>query len=101
MAEESLEELLPVEQYLDDPDVLPANNTARWFVIHRMRTLVERREFPSCHHSKINEFLIRIPSEMRMALLIDLVEPWGELGAAEAMFQSLQQVTGLTVATCG
>lgn len=95
MAEESLEELLPIEQYLEDPNKLPQQHTARWFVIHRIRTLVERGQFPQVTTRQLNEFLLAIPREMRMALLIDLVKPWSELGASEAMFASLRQVTGL------
>ncbi len=99
MAEESLDDLLPIEQYLIDPTKLPASATARWFVIHRLRTVVQRGELLKLRGEQINEFLLAVPSEMRMALLIDLVEPWSELGAADAMLRSLHQVTGLAHAS--
>ena len=43
----------------------------------------------------INIFLKQLPEEFRFALLVDLVETWGRLGAEESMFETLKQVTGL------
>ena len=44
---------------------------------------------------QINRFLMGLPQEHRFALLVDLVETWGALGANEALFASLKEVTGL------
>jgi hypothetical protein len=43
----------------------------------------------------VNRFLLALPQEHRFALLVDLVEEWGWLGADEALFVSLREVTGL------
>ena len=44
---------------------------------------------------QVNRFLMKLPQEHRFALLVDLVEIWGALGADEALFASLKEVTGL------
>lgn len=95
MAEEGLADLLPIEDYFDDPAKLPEADTARWFVISRIRSLIVRNELPATTPEKINSFLNALPSEFRFALLIDLVPQWGELGASPAMFEALREVTGL------
>jgi hypothetical protein len=95
MAEESLAELLPIEAYFAEPHKLPSQDTARWFIISRLRTLVQRNELPPIPPEQVNHFLQSIPSEFRFAVLVDLVEPWARLGASDAMFQALKEVTGL------
>src|SRR5262249_33629545 len=72
VAEEGLGELRPVEDYLRDPALLPESDTARWFIIHRMRTLATRNEFPAVPKDVVNSFLTVIPNEFRFALLVDL-----------------------------
>jgi hypothetical protein len=95
MAEEGLADLRPLEDYLNDPSCLPEGETARWFVISRLRSVVGRRELPPTPPEKINAFLAALPSEFRFAVLVDLVPQWAELGAAPAMFEALREVTGL------
>ena len=95
MAEESLAEILPIEDYFDAPEKLPEADTARWFVINRLRTLVQRRELPPIPAYKVSTFLAALPNEFRFAVLIDLVDRWSELGADESMFKALKEVTGL------
>ena len=95
LAEEGLADVRPIEDYLADPVLLPSWDTARWFVIHRLRTLVKRNELPLTDPTRINAFLAALPPEFRFALLIDLVDEWAELGASDAMFDSLKEVTGL------
>jgi len=95
LAEEKLAELLPIEQYLADPGKLPPADTARWFIIHQLRHLIQRRELPAVPPEQINRFLSEIPSEFRFAVMVDLVEQWAELGASEAMLAALREVTGV------
>ncbi|HET6408259.1 MAG TPA: hypothetical protein VFG14_10300, partial [Chthoniobacteraceae bacterium] len=95
MAEESLADILPIEEYFSDPDKLPEADTARWFIINRIRYLVTKNELPTTPPEQINNFLAELPNEFRFALLNDLVEPWSKLGASEAMFAALKEVTGL------
>ena len=95
MAEERLGELRPVENYLRDPQSLPESDTARWFIINRIRVLVQRHELPAVGPEAVQKFLEQIPTEFRFALLVDLVYEWSRLGATKAMFDSLAEVTGL------
>lgn len=95
MAEESLADILPIEDYFADPAKLPQADTARWFIINRLRKLIEKRELPPTTPEKVNAFLAALPDEFRFAVLVDLVPPWAELGAEQAMFDALKEVTGL------
>ena len=95
MAEESLADLLPIEAYFEDPVKLPVQDTARWFIINRLRTLMLRKELPPIPADQVNTFLATIPSEFRFAVMVDLVDEWAALGATEAMLQALKEVTGL------
>ncbi|HEV3168387.1 MAG TPA: AAA family ATPase [Isosphaeraceae bacterium] len=95
MAEEAIDGLLPLEDYIRDPDKLPTEDTARWFVLCRIRALVQRRELQGVSPEQINSFLLNIPEEHRFALLVDLVKEWGQLGASPALFETLKSVTGL------
>ncbi len=95
MAEESLAEILPIEQYFESPEKLPEADTARWFVINRLRTLIQRRELPKIRPELVNHFLAALPSEFRFAVLVDLVDRWAELGAEHSMLVALKEVTGL------
>ncbi|MFN4260042.1 MAG: AAA family ATPase [Gemmataceae bacterium] len=102
LAEEGLAQILPLEDYLDDPDLLPEQDTALWFIVSRLRKAVERGELkpvepdsPDGFAHKINALLAALPYEFRFAALLDLVTPWAELGASETMLQTLKDVTGL------
>jgi hypothetical protein len=95
MAEEKLGELRDVEDYLRSPSLLPESDTARWFIINRIRQLVQRREFPNVGPEITQHFLEALPNEFRFALLVDFVEQWAHLGATRAMFDALAEVTGL------
>ncbi|MBW3542169.1 MAG: AAA family ATPase [Planctomycetes bacterium] len=95
LAEERLGELLPIEQYFDEPERLPQEDTARWFIINQLRNWIKRDELPPIPPEKVNHFLAALPDEFRFAVLVDLVDPWARLGASEAMFAALKEVTGL------
>jgi hypothetical protein len=95
MAEEKIGDLRSVEDYLRSPSLLPENDTARWFIISRIRQLVQRNELPKVGPELIQHFLESLPNEFRFALLVDLIEPWSHLGATRAMFDALAEVTGL------
>ncbi|MCG8584341.1 MAG: AAA family ATPase [Pirellulales bacterium] len=95
MAEENLGELLPIEEYFQKPELLPKEDTACWFIINQLRNWVQRDELPELSENDVNYFLASLPSEFRFAVLVDLVEPWAKLGASQAMFDALREVTGL------
>jgi hypothetical protein len=95
MAEESLADILPIEDYFADPSKLPTSDTARWFIINRLRKLVERNELPPLPPDRVSYFLGALPDEFRFAVLVDLVPQWASLGAEPAMIEALKEVTGL------
>ena len=104
MAEERIQNLEPMREYLMDPGKLPSEDTARWFVLSQLRAAVaggtlERDISPlpdgDTAASLTNRFLRALPEEHRMALLVGLVQYWGALGADEAMLETLRNVTGL------
>lgn len=95
MAEEELEELEPARKIILDPALFPDNDTARWFVICRIREMVRRDELSDLEPAVLNSFLQSLPEEHRFSLLVDQVEAWGRLGTSEAMLAALEEVTGL------
>lgn len=99
MADHRIQDIEPAREYIISPSRLPAEDTARWFVISRIRSIVQRpelrHEFEGIEPEAFNLFLMALPQEHRFATLVDLVPEWGELGADEAIIQSLREVTGL------
>jgi MoxR-like ATPase len=95
MAEESIDGLLPLDEYIREPGRLPSEDTARWFVLCRIRSLVKRNELKNVTSAQVNGFLLGIPEEHRFALLVDMVPEWGALGASPALIETLTSVTGL------
>jgi hypothetical protein len=57
--------------------------------------MVKRGEASKIDRETINKFHMALPQEHRFALLIDMVEEWGKLGAGEALLATLKEVTGL------
>ena len=100
LAEDGLGDLRPLDDYLRDPELLPKQPTAMWFVVSRLRRAVERGELrpPAAGEDfpgRVNALLGALPQEYRFAVLLDLVQQWDELGASEAMLATLKEVTGL------
>jgi hypothetical protein len=94
MAEEFITGLLPMTEYIHNPALLPEDDTARWFVLCRIRTLVQRHELHE-PPEVVNRFLLGVPIEHRFALTVDLVEAWGELGATTALLETVKEVTSV------
>ena len=95
MAESAIGSLRPIEEYLNQPSLLPSEDVARWFIIDRIRKAVQHKDLPVVSAAKINEFLRSVPQEFAFALMIDLVPQWADLGANQAMFEAMKEVTGL------
>jgi hypothetical protein len=97
MFEEPLVELELYEprDYIQEPGLLPVDESARWFVLSGIREAVARDQLEHVSPEKVDEFLRWIPQEIRFAVLVDLVEKWGRLGASQVMLDSLKEVTGL------
>ncbi|MFM9964969.1 MAG: AAA family ATPase [Planctomycetaceae bacterium] len=95
MAEASIDQILPLEEYLRSPKKLPSTPTACWFVLNRIRTLLDRGELQPYAGETINTFLATIPEEHRMVLLVDRIKKWDELGASSALLDTLKGIAGL------
>jgi hypothetical protein len=95
MAEEAIDHIRPLDDYLHQPELLPAQASARWFVLSRIRAKLDRGELRTLPRETINHFLARVPEEHRLALLLGRVRAWAELGAAEALLRTLHEITGL------
>lgn len=98
--EEGLSKLRPIVDYLNDPTLLPTKGTALWFVVNRLRKMVQRRELKSDNGdpqfpARINALLAALPQEHRFAVIVDLVSQWAELGASDTMLSTLKEITGL------
>jgi len=104
VAEERIDDLRPLRDYVLGLSPLPGEDTARWFVLSQIRGLVssgrleaELGAMPAGEtlESALNRFLLSLSMEHRLALLVSLVGSWGRLGADESMLKTLVEVTGL------
>jgi hypothetical protein len=92
MAGAELGPLRPPLDYLQDPGLLPAEDTARWFILSAIRALVGRPQAPAVNAEAVNGFLMALPPDHRFAVMVGLVPAWGRLGAAPAMIESLREI---------
>jgi MoxR-like ATPase len=95
MAEESIAKLRPAEHYVAHPEDLPRTETARLFMLNRVRRLAEAGKLAGYAPKQIDRFLRSLSQEHRLTLLLDLVPVWGALGGAEVMLETLWEVTGV------
>jgi len=95
LCEEGLGDMRPVPEYFDDPRLMPKTETAMWFLVSRTRNAVAGGELTGTPVEKVNAFLVAIGEEYRFALILDLVDKWGELGASALLLRTLKTVTGL------
>src|SRR5262249_9480842 len=64
---------------------------ARWFILDCIRQFVRDGKADGFKPLIINRFLRNLSSEHQLALLTDMVEKWGYLGADRAMFDLLRK----------
>jgi hypothetical protein len=100
LAEDGLANLRPLEDYLRNPALLPEQPTAMWFVVSRLRHAIKQNTLrpPDAgdeYTGQVNALLAALSEEYRFAALVDLVPQWTEHGAAQAMFDTLMEVTGV------
>jgi hypothetical protein len=95
IAEEGITRLHPAEHYVEHPDDLPAGETARLFVLGRVRRLAEDGRLARFRPAALDRFLRALSQEQRLTLLVDLVPVWGRLGADAVMLETLYEVTGV------
>ena len=96
MADEQIDRIRPIEDYIRDATLLPDGAIARWFVLSRVRKMAAAGELKCFGAETINLFLQLVPEEHRLALLVGLVKEWAEQGAEDAMFKTLQDIVGLS-----
>jgi hypothetical protein len=95
IAEEGMGRLRPAEHYLEHPEELPAGETARWFVLNRIRRLAQDGKLQRFAGGAVSQFLRTLSQEHRLLVLEDMVPVWGQLGADDIMLETLYDVTGV------
>ncbi len=95
MAEEEIDHIRPIDEYIQEPECLPEEPSARWFVLSRIRAWLDQGKLDEYPPEVVQKFLLGVPEEYRLALLVDRVRDWSRLGASEALLKTLQEVTGL------
>lgn len=102
-----LGELKPWYEYIKHPDLLPKRNdpsslAARYFIFEVIRkTIAEVDQYVSpaeflspysVNAAEVNRFLAALPKEDRIVLLLDQVENWGALGAADVLLTTFDEI---------
>jgi hypothetical protein len=95
LAEESIQRMRPLVDYVEQPGSLPSGDAARWFILNCIRQNVRDGRLGEVSPETINRFLASLPPEHQLTLVSDLVEQWSALGADPAMLALLRQVTSL------
>jgi hypothetical protein len=92
LAEESIQRLLPLTDYIEHPTMLPQGDAARWFILNCIRQQVRDGRLRGVTPETVNRFLNSLPVEHQLTLIADLVGHWSQLGADPAMLALLKQV---------
>jgi MoxR-like ATPase len=93
LAEEAITPVRPIQDYVEHPELLPTTEAARWFILNCIRQHVRDGKLGGVKPRAVNRFLRSLPPESQLAVVSDLVEQWGALGADRAMFDLLRKVT--------
>jgi MoxR-like ATPase len=92
LAEEAIAPMRPLEDYVEDPALLPHGEAARWFILDCIRRRVRDERLGKVSKRAVNRFLSSLPHEHQLTVLADLVERWGALGADASMLAVLKKV---------
>ena len=87
-------------KYLTGKAALPKDRTRRWFILNGIRQLfLTQWEFllQNASGNKIPSFLRKVKPEERAALLLGLVDKWGQLGADKEICRTLEDITGIKI----
>ena len=95
LSKTQINNLKPVKNYIEEPDLLPTDKSALWFILNLIKRKLLKGNI-NIDKQVLNSFLLVLPKEQRFALLAGNVHNWGELGANQAILESLKEVTGLT-----
>ncbi len=93
LAEEAIGPVRPLSHYIMKPELLPAADSPRWFILNCIRQFVRDGKAATIKPRVIDRFLRSLSSEHQLTVLTELVEEWGALGADRAMFDLLKKVT--------
>ena len=93
LAEESSGPVQPLADYLRNPSLLPAGESARWFILDCIRQFVRDGRADNLPPKLINRFLASLSQEHQLILLTGMVDKWGAIGAEAAMAALLRKVT--------
>lgn len=85
-------ELGKPEWYVMHPERLPIEGARRWLVLEALRNLVQAGRL-RCSAAKVESFLLGLPLEQRIAVLIGAVDAWRRAGASNSLEQIITQVT--------
>ena len=96
LTEQPIAELRWAEYYVEHPEELPAAEATRLFILNRIRRLAESGKLKQFAPRVINHFVRSLSQEQRLTMLVDLVPLWGQLGADEALLETLWEVTGVS-----
>ena len=97
-----LEELKPWYEYVRRPELLPQGCgksalAARYLILDGIRmNLVCQGGFPKdvpVAKDEVNRFLMALPKEDRIVLMLDQVDLWAELGADDALVATFDELT--------
>src|SRR5207253_603460 len=83
MTEQPIANMRLAEYYVEHPGELPAAETARMFVLNRIRKLAEAGKLKGHAPQVIDAFFRALSQEQRLTLLVDMVPLWGQLGAED------------------
>ncbi len=92
LAEETIQPMRPLEDYVAAPELLPKGEAARWFILDCIRRRVRDDRLGKVSRRAVNRFLRSLPREHQLNVLADLVERWGALGADASMLAILRSV---------
>jgi MoxR-like ATPase len=92
LAEETIQPMRPLEDYVQDPGLLPGGEAARWFILDCIRKRVRDDRLGPVGKRAVNRFLRALAPEHQLTVLTDLVERWGALGADASMLTLLRSV---------
>ena len=95
LAEETIAPMRRLEDYLENPALLPQGEAARWFILDCIRRKVRDGRLEGVAPKAVNRFLRSLPHEHQLTVLTDLVDRWGALGADAAMLALLKKVASL------
>jgi MoxR-like ATPase len=95
LTEEPIAKLRLAEHYVEHPEELPAGESARLFILNRIRRLAEDGELRRFPPAAIARFFRALSQEHRLTVMMDQVPLWAQLGAEDVMLETLWEVTGV------